>query len=55
MKLIHPARRIVPTLALAGAALLLAACATTPPPTEQMAVSTAALAHAVGAGSARST
>ena len=36
-----------------GIALLsLAACATTPPPTEQMAVSNAALAHAVGAGSA---
>jgi hypothetical protein len=38
--------------ALAGtAALLMAACASTPPPTDQMAVSTAAVAHAVGAGS----
>jgi hypothetical protein len=34
-----------------AAALMLAACATTPPPTAQMAVSNAALAHAVGAGS----
>jgi septal ring factor EnvC (AmiA/AmiB activator) len=35
---------------LCGAALALAACATTPPPTEQIAVSNAALAHAVAAG-----
>jgi hypothetical protein len=33
-----------------AAVLMLAACATTPPPTAQMAVSNAALAHAVGAG-----
>jgi alkylhydroperoxidase family enzyme len=39
-------------LALAATALLLGACATTPPPVEQIAVSNAALAHAVGAGSA---
>jgi hypothetical protein len=39
---------------LTGAALtaLLGACASTPPPTDQIAVSTAALAHAAGAGSA---
>ena len=35
---------------LAGAALLVSACASTPPPTAEMAVSTAALAHAAGAG-----
>jgi septal ring factor EnvC (AmiA/AmiB activator) len=37
--------------AIGVAALALAACASTPPPTAQMAVSNAALAHAVGAGS----
>jgi hypothetical protein len=35
--------------ALAGS-ILLGACASTPPPTEQMAVSEAALGHALGAG-----
>ena len=45
------ARRTLPALALALAATLaLAACASVPPPTEQMAVTTAAVAHAVGAG-----
>ncbi len=39
-----------PALA-AGAAILLAACASTPPPTDQLAVSTAAVANAVSAGS----
>jgi hypothetical protein len=43
------ARLLFPTLA-ACAALALAACASTPPPTEQLAVSTAAVASAVGAG-----
>jgi Domain of unknown function (DUF4398) len=33
-----------------GGALLLGACASFPPPTDQMAVSTAAVAHAVSAG-----
>jgi len=38
-------------LALIGAAsILLAACASTPPPTAQVAVSTAAVAHATAAG-----
>ncbi len=35
---------------LAGSALLLGACASTPPPTAQVAVSTAAVANAVGSG-----
>lgn len=35
---------------LAGAAIVLGACASTPPPTEQVAVSTAALANATRAG-----
>jgi septal ring factor EnvC (AmiA/AmiB activator) len=35
---------------LAAAGLALAACATPPPPTEQLAVSQAAVTHAVGAG-----
>lgn len=39
-----------PALAV-GAAILMAACASTPPPTDQLAVSTAAVASAVGAGS----
>ena len=39
------------TATLVGAALLMSACASTPPPTAQMAVSNAAVAHAVGAGS----
>lgn len=38
--------------AAAAALVLLGACASTPPPTNQMAVSNAALAHAVAAGSA---
>jgi len=42
-------RLLIPTLA-ACAALALAACASTPPPTEQLAVSTAAVANAAGAG-----
>jgi hypothetical protein len=45
-------RHVALSTALCGAALALAACATTPPPTAQMAVSNAALAHAVSAGSA---
>jgi len=44
-----PARSAA-AMALAGASILLGACASLPPPTEQMAVSTAAVAHAVGAG-----
>jgi hypothetical protein len=43
------ARSLFPALA-ACAALTLTACASTPPPTEQVAVSTAAVANAVGAG-----
>lgn len=47
-------RHSLPQLLLAGTAgaalLALAACASTPAPTEQMAVSNAALAHAVSAG-----
>lgn len=39
-----------PALAV-GAALLAAACASAPPPTDQLAVSTAAVASAVSAGS----
>jgi septal ring factor EnvC (AmiA/AmiB activator) len=39
-------------LAGTAAMALLGACASTPPPTDQMAVSTAALAHAASAGSA---
>lgn len=39
-----------PALAV-GAAILMAACASTPPPTDQLAVSTAAVASAVSAGS----
>lgn len=35
----------------AGAALLISACATTPPPSDQVAVSKAAVDHAVAAGS----
>jgi len=38
-----------PALAV-GAAILIAACASTPPPTDQLAVSTAAVASAVSAG-----
>jgi hypothetical protein len=46
----HGATRLLfPTL-VACAALALAACASTSPPTEQLAVSTAAVANAVGAG-----
>jgi len=41
-----------PMTVLGGALLALAACASTPPPTSEMAVATAALAHAVTAGSA---
>lgn len=37
---------------LAGAAVLFSGCASTPAPTEEVAVSTAALAHAVGFGGA---
>jgi len=37
---------------LASVPLLIGACASTPPPTEQVAVATAAVAHAVGAESA---
>lgn len=44
------ARLGVPALAV-GAALLAAACASAPPPTDQLAVSTAAVASAVSAGS----
>ena len=40
----------LPALAV-GAALLAAACASAPPPTDQLAVSTAAVASAVSAGS----
>ncbi len=40
----------LPCLAV-GAALLAAACASAPPPTDQLAVSTAAVASAVSAGS----
>ena len=36
----------------AGTALFLAACASAPPPTDQLAVSTAAVAHAAAAGAA---
>jgi Domain of unknown function (DUF4398) len=43
------ARLLFPALAACGA-LALTACASTPPPTEQVAVSTAAVANAVGAG-----
>jgi len=43
------AGRLLPALAVC-AALALTACASTPPPTEQVAVSTAAVASAVGAG-----
>lgn len=43
------ARSLFPALA-ACAALGLSACASTPPPTEQVAVSTAAVANAVSAG-----
>lgn len=49
-KLPCPARCAGLTTAL-GALALLGACASTPEPTTQMALSTAALAHAVGAGS----
>jgi hypothetical protein len=38
------------TLALAGAALLTIACASAPPPTAEMAMSTAAVERAAGAG-----
>ncbi len=40
---------VVPGL-IAGAAIFMTACASTPPPTEQVAVSTAAVANAVTAG-----
>lgn len=40
------------SLAGAAAMALLGACASTPPPTDQIAVSTAALAHAASAGGA---
>ncbi|PXW94422.1 uncharacterized protein DUF4398 [Sphaerotilus hippei] len=40
----------LPVLLASLGLLLLGACASTPPPTAQMAVSTAALAHAAGAG-----
>jgi alkylhydroperoxidase family enzyme len=52
-----PRARRAPALAalstvICGAALVLGGCATsTPPPTAQLAVASAALAHAVGAGS----
>ena len=51
-----PSRAWTPALlrsSLLASALVLAACATpTPPPTAEMAVATAALAHAVSAGAA---
>ena len=46
----HPARPWRPAMALMLATSLLAACASVPPPTEQMAVSTAAVARAAQAG-----
>ncbi len=45
-----PLRRSVKNTVLCAAALALVACASTPPPTAQLAVSTAAVANAVGAG-----
>jgi hypothetical protein len=40
-------------VALSAAVILLAGCASTPPPTEQLAVATAAVAHAAEAGAAQ--
>lgn len=48
--LLHQLTRIGHPALAAGAAVFIAACASTPAPTEQMAVSTAALANAVSAG-----
>ena len=47
-----PQRRVRLALPLAAllASIALGACATTPPPTAEMALSTAAVAHAAGAG-----
>ncbi len=42
--------RLVLLALIAGASIFTAACASTPPPTEQVAVSTAAVANAVSAG-----
>ncbi|WP_425260910.1 DUF4398 domain-containing protein [Rubrivivax sp. RP6-9] len=42
--------RLLAASALAGAVALLGACASTPPPSSELAVSTAAVAHAAGAG-----
>ena len=46
----HGAARLLFATLAACATLALTACASTPPPTEQVAVSTAAVANAVGAG-----
>jgi len=50
----HSPTRPAVAMALAGASIFLAACASFPPPTEQMAVSTAAVAHAANAGGGQS-
>lgn len=48
----HPRGRFVRTVAVALGVAVLGACASVPPPTDQMAVSTAAIAHANAAGAA---
>lgn len=48
----HAPHTLALRIAAPAALALLGACASTPPPTNQMAVSNAALAHAVAAGSA---
>jgi Domain of unknown function (DUF4398) len=46
--------RIVLPAIITGASIFMAGCASTPAPTEQVAVSTAAVAHAVSAGGTES-
>lgn len=48
----HGTLKIAGLVSIAGASMFIVACASTPPPTAELAVSEAALAHAVSAGGA---